>query len=97
MPPPAVPPAKVRSIAAKRNGHTKEPSECTGQNLPKIIEPSIVIALMHKAQHNEASHEKYFKELQSVYDKVGSHIHTLICSSILIQPIPPSRLATMRS
>lgn len=76
MPPPPVPPAvakgpKARGKQTKRN----EPPTSTVNDTATSVRPQSqacpVTVIFEKAQTNESLHVKYFKELNSIYEKVN--------------------------
>lgn len=69
MPPPPVPPAKAKP--ARKNGKVVANKENADVNVFRVQNISPVAVVCQKAQTNESLHPKYFKELQSIYEKVS--------------------------
>lgn len=70
MPPPPVPAVAARN---KKGSKRNEAAANTGNEnrvRPQPMETCPVTAIFEKAQTNESLHVKYFKELNTIYEKV---------------------------
>lgn len=70
MPPPPVPAAAGKNKKGSKRNEAPVNTENENRVRPQQVQACPVTAIFEKAQSNESLHVKYFKELNSIYEKV---------------------------